>query len=92
MKLLDIINIITEEEDTRFTTIKTSEDPETNSTTWDVRPTPLRAVVQSVEELSENLVKAVQEHPEDQKLIQYKLIVGKIKKILKIHISKTYGK
>ena len=88
---MKLISIITEQGDSKFTTVKTSENPETNSTTWDVRPTPLRAAVEDIENLSRSLTKAAEAYPEDPKLTQYKVIIGKIKKVLKTHISKTYG-
>lgn len=90
MKLTDII---LENSQVGFTS---SEPKVVNKTTgtiqWDITPTPLKAAINQLDDTLESLEAAVKDNPEDVKLLKYKEALSKLKKSLKAHITRTYGR
>ena len=91
MKLIDII--LEREDQVGYTS---SEPKVVNKTTgqvqWDITPTPLKAVIDLLDDALESLEKGIVDNPEDEKLKQYEEAFGKLKKSLKTHITRNYDK
>lgn len=89
MKLVDILF---EEDALGFKTTKTNVDPETGQITWDVEYTPLVKIDDDLEDLVDELERAVSRHSDDEKLQQYFQLLKNLKKSFRTHVTKHYRK
>jgi|TARA_R110000744_G_scaffold364272_1_gene472768 hypothetical protein len=90
MKLTDIL---VKEASMGYTSSEpTLVNKETGTLSWDISPTPLKGSISALDEALELLEKAVKTSPEDVKLKQYEELLSKLKKSLKTHVTRTYGK
>jgi len=87
MKLIDILESME-----RFTTTLRDEDPETGALTWKVDYTPLKSLDVNLEKIYTDFQKAAEKHPEDKKLQTFLETFSLFKKLLRRHITQTYGK
>jgi hypothetical protein len=87
MKILKLI-----ETTDKFTTTLTDKDPQTGTLTWDVEYTPLKSLDTNLEKIYTDFKKAADKHPEDQKLQSFLDTFALFKKLLRRHITQTYGK
>jgi hypothetical protein len=86
-KLLEILT-----EEYKFQTTPVDQDTETGSTTWKVEYTPLMSLNKNLEKVYEDFQKAANKHPEDKKLQEYLEAFALLKKGLRFHITRNYGK
>lgn len=89
---MKLSNILLEDDALGFKTTKTNVDPETGQITWDVEYTPLVKIDDDLEELVDELERAVDKHPKDEKLQQYFLLLKNFKKGFRTHVTKHYRK
>ena len=85
-------NILLEDDALGFKTTKTNVDPETGQITWDVEYTPLAKIDDDLEDLVNELERAVSKHPKDEKLQQYFTFLKNFKKGFRTHVTKHYRK
>ena len=72
--------------------IPKSFDPETGSYSSDVEYTPLRNVKKNIEELHQDFLDALKDHPQDAELLRLQTIFAKFKMAFNKHTNKVYGK
>ncbi len=65
---------------------------ETGTVQWDITPTPLKGAIDELDNALESLQKGIKDNPGDGKLVKYEEAFSKLKKSLKTHITRTYGK
>ena len=74
------------------TLIPKSFDKETGTYTSDVEYTPLRNVKKNIEDLHQDFLAALKDHPEDTKLQDLQATFAKFKTAFNKHTNKVYGK
>ena len=65
---------------------------ETGTVQWDITPTPLKGAIDQLDDALGNLQRGIKDNPGDGKLVKYEEAFIKLKKSLKTHITRTYGK
>ena len=65
---------------------------ETGTIQWDITPTPLKGAIDQLDDALGSLQKGIKDNPGDDKLVKYEEAFSKLKKSLKTHITRTYGK
>jgi len=90
---MKLIEVLTEKANMGYTSSKpTLTNKETGTISWDITPTPLKGSIGALDIALELLEKAIGESPEDTQLVKYGEVLGKLKKSLKTHITKKYGR
>jgi hypothetical protein len=87
MKLLKLI-----ETTQKFTTTLRDKDSDTGTLTWDIEYTPLKSLDANLDKIYTDFRKAAEKHSEDQKLQSFLDTFALFKKLLRRHITQTYGK
>lgn len=64
----------------------------TGTVQWDITPTPLKGAIDQLDNALISLQKGIEDNPGDDKLVKYEEAFNKLKKSLKTHITRTYGK
>jgi len=65
---------------------------ETGTIQWDITPTPLKGAIDQLDDALGSLQRGIKDNPGDDKLVKYEEAFSKLKKSLKTHITRTYGK
>lgn len=86
-KLLEILT-----ESTKFYTTQLGSDQETGTTSWKVEYTPLVSLNKNLDKVYEDFKKVATKHPEDLKLQEYLETFALLKKGLRFHVTRKYGK
>jgi len=87
IKLLDILK-----EQEKFQTTKVDKDLETGTITWKVEYTPLLSLNRNLDKVYDDFQKAARKNPGDEKLQEYLEAFALLKKGLRFHVTRTYGK
>lgn len=87
LKLMEIL-----EKDPRFDTPQTGEDPESGKVFWKVEYTPLHSLDKNLDKIYIDFQNAAKKHPQDEKLAKFLETFALFKKLLRRHITQTYGK
>ena len=64
----------------------------TGTVQWDITPTPLKGAIDQLDNALISHQKGIEDNPGDDKLVKYEEAFNKLKKSLKAHITRTYGK
>jgi len=88
--MIKLLNILEEQE--KFQTTKIDKDLETGTMTWKVEYTPLLSLNKNLDKVYSDFQKAAEKNPEDVKLQDYLEAFALLKKGLRFHITRTYGK
>ncbi len=90
MKLVDLI---LEKDQVGYTSSKPRVvNKVTGTVEWDITPTPLKGAIDQLDNALESLQRGMEDNPSDKKLAKYEEAFTKLKKSLKTHITRTYGK
>lgn len=87
LKLMEIL-----EKDPRFSTPQTDVDSESGKVVWKVEYTPLHSLDKNLDKIHTDFQNAAKKHPEDAKLAKFLETFSLLKKLLRRHITQTYGK
>jgi carbamate kinase len=88
--MIKLLNIL--EEQNRFKTTKIDKDPQTGTITWKVEYTPLLSLNKNLDKVYSDFQKAAEKNLNDTKLQEYLEAFALLKKGLRSHITRTYGK
>lgn len=89
--MIELLKILAEQ-DSKFTTTKVDKDDETGTMTWKVQYTPLISLNKNLDKVYDDFKMISQKHPQDAKLQEYLDAFALLKKGLRFHITRTYGK
>lgn len=85
-----LLEILTE--NSKFTTTKIDKDQETGAMTWKVEYTPLLSLNKNLDKVYSDFQEVARKNPNDVKLQEYLDAFALLKKGLRFHITRNYGK